>query len=94
MKAIEILKKNEDIIKQKYGIKKIGVFGSFARGEEKEGSDVDVLVEFVDNFENFDNYIELKYFLEDLFGRKVDLVTIEALRPQLKDDILKEVSYA
>lgn len=94
MKAVEILKKNEDIIKQKYGIKKIGVFGSFARGEEKEGSDVDVLVEFEDNFENFDNYIELKYFLEDLFGRKVDLVTVEALRPQLKDDILKEVSYA
>ncbi len=94
MNAIEILKKNEDIIKQKYGIRKIGVFGSFARGEEKEGSDVDVLVEFEDNFENFDNYIELKYFLEDLFGRKVDLVTVEALRPQLKDDILKEVSYA
>lgn len=94
MKAVEILKKNEDIIKQKYGIKKIGVFGSFARGEEKEGSDVDVLVEFEDSFETFDNYIELKYFLEDLFGRKVDLVTVEALRPQLKDDILKEVSYA
>lgn len=66
MNAIEILKKNEDIIKQEYGIKKIGVFGSFARGEEKEGSDVDVLVEFEDNFEKFDNYIELKYFLEDL----------------------------
>lgn len=94
MKAVEILKKNEDIIKQKYGVRKIGIFGSFARGEEKEGSDVDVLVEFEDNFENFDNYIELKYFLEDLFGRKVDLVTVEALRPQLKDDILKEVSYA
>ena len=94
MNAIEILKKNEDVIKKKYGVRKIGVFGSFARGEEKEGSDVDVLVELEDNFENFDNYIELKYFLEDLFGRKVDLVTVEALRPQLKDDILKEVSYA
>jgi len=94
MKAIEILKEHENIVKQRYGVKKIGVFGSFARGEEKESSDVDVLVEFEDNFENFDNYIELKYFLEDLFGRKVDLVTVEALRPQLKDDILKEVSYA
>ena len=94
MNAIEILKENEYIIRQKYGVKKTGVFGSFARGEGKEDSDIDVLVEFEDNFENFDNYIELKYFLEDLFGRKVDLVTVEALRPQLKDDILKEVSYA
>lgn len=46
MNAIEILKKNEDIIKQKYGIKKIGIFGSFVRGEESECSDVDVIVEF------------------------------------------------
>jgi predicted nucleotidyltransferase len=93
IKAIEILKKHEGIIRQKYGVKKIGVFGLFARGEEKDGSDVDVLVEFEDDFENFDNYIELKYFLEDLFGRNVDLVTFEALRPQLKEVILREVAY-
>lgn len=94
MNTIEILKKHEGIIRQKYGIKKIGVFGSFARGEEKEGSDIDVLVNFEEGAKTFDNFMELKFFLEDLFGRKVDLVTFEALRPQLKDDILKEVSYA
>lgn len=94
MNAIEILKKQENFIKQKYGVKKLGVFGSFARGEGKEDSDIDVLVEFKTGYETFDNYIELKFFLEDLFGRKVDLVTVEALRPQLKEDILKEVSYA
>lgn len=93
MKAVEILKKNEDIIKQKYGIKKIGVFGSFARGEEKEGSDIDVLVNFEEGAKTFDNFMELKFFLEDLFGRKVDLVTFEALRPQLKEVILREVAY-
>ncbi|MBI5199326.1 MAG: nucleotidyltransferase family protein [Nitrospirae bacterium] len=94
MNAIEILKRQEGAIKKKYGVKKIGVFGSFARGEGKEGSDIDVLIELEEEYETFDNYMDLKYFLEDLFGRKVDLVTVEALRPQLKDDILQEVVYA
>ena len=46
MNAIEILKKQEETIKKKYSVEKIGVFGSFARGEETEGSDIDFLVEF------------------------------------------------
>ncbi len=94
MNAIEILKKNENSIKKKYGVKKIGVFGSFARGEGKEGSDVDILVDFKNGCKTFDNYMELKFFLEDLFSRSIDLVTMEALRPQLKDGILQEVVYA
>ena len=59
MNAIEMLKKHEDEIKEKYNVTKIGVFGSFARGEGKEGSDVDVLVEFREGYKTFDNYIEL-----------------------------------
>ena len=94
MNPIEILKENEEFIRQKYGVKKIGIFGSFARSEGKEDSDIDILVEFKKGCKTFDNYMELKFFLEDLFGKKVDLVTIEALRPQLKEDILKEVQYA
>jgi uncharacterized protein len=94
MSVIEILKKHEADIHRKYRVKKIGVFGSFARGEEKEGSDIDVLIEFEDGHKTFDNYMDLKYFLEDLFSRKVDLVTVKALKPQLKDIILQEVVYA
>jgi predicted nucleotidyltransferase len=94
MNVIEILKKHEDVIKEKYNVTKIGVFGSFARGEGKEGSDVDVLVEFREGYKTFDNYMELKFFLEDIFSRNVDLVTIKALKPQLKEDILQEVIYA
>ncbi|MDO9287780.1 MAG: nucleotidyltransferase family protein [Thermodesulfovibrionales bacterium] len=94
MNAIEILKKHESTIKGKYHVQRIGVFGSFARGEEKEGSDIDVLIELEDKYETFDNFMDLKFFLEDLFKRKVDLVTVEALRPQLKDNILGEVVYA
>lgn len=94
MSAVEMLKKHEATIKKKHGVKKIGVFGSFARGREKAGSDVDVLVEFEEGYKTFDNYMELKFFLEDLFSRRVDLVTIKALKPQLKEDILQEVIYA
>jgi predicted nucleotidyltransferase len=52
------------------------------------------MVEFKENAENFDNYIELKYFLQEAFGRDVDLVTLDVLKPQLKDYILREVVYA
>lgn len=94
MRAIEILKGHENAIRERYHVRRIGVFGSFARGDEKEGSDIDVLVDLEEEYETFDNYMDLKFFLEDLFGRKVDLVTVDALRPQLKDDILREVVYA
>jgi hypothetical protein len=94
MNVIGILKGKEEFIRRRYGVKRIGIFGSFARGEAIEGSDVDVIVEFGQDAENFDNYIELKYFLQEIFGRDVDLATADALRPQLKDDILKEVVYA
>lgn len=94
MNVVEVLKSNEEIIKKQYGVKRIGIFGSFARGDAKEGSDVDVIVEFEKGRKKYDNYMDLKFFLMDLFQRKVDLVTVEALRPQLKDSILKEVSYA
>lgn len=82
------------MIHQKFGVKRIGIFGSFARGEEKEDSDLDVLVVFEEGQKTFDNYMDLKFYLEDLFGREVDLVTEKALRPQLEDIIMKEVVYA
>lgn len=94
MDVIEILKKHEDVIKKNYGIKKIGIFGSFARGEGKEGSDIDILVEFKEGYKTFDNYMDLKFFLEDTFSRDVDLVTLQALKPQLKEYILQAVIYA
>ncbi len=94
MKAVTILKEHEDIVKGKFNVSRIGVFGSFARGESGTKSDVDVLVEFKPGFKTFDNYMDLKYYLEDIFSRKVDLVTVNALKPQLKDDILQDVIYA
>jgi len=90
--ALEIMSRYD--LKKKYGVKRIGFFGSFVRSKQKETSDIDVLVEFEKGAKTFDNYMNLKFFLEDVFGRKVDLVIIDALKPDIKDRILKEVKYA
>ena len=87
------LDKNIDKIKR-YGVKKIGLFGSYARDEQKTGSDIDILVEFEKGKKGFDNYMDLKFFLEDLFSYKVDLVIVDALKPDLKPFILGSVRYA
>lgn len=88
------LKEQGDFIRKNFGVKKIGIFGSFARGEEKKGSDIDILVEFSEGRKTFDNYMELKFFLENLFGRDVDLVTSTSIKPRLRANIRGEVAYA
>ncbi|PKP58398.1 MAG: nucleotidyltransferase [Candidatus Altiarchaeales archaeon HGW-Altiarchaeales-2] len=87
----EKLKKYKQLLKEKFKVKNIGIFGSYARGEESKNSDVDLLVEFYEpvGWE----FIDLKEFLEELIKKDVDLVTIRALKPQLKDNILKDVVY-
>jgi len=90
--ALEMINRYD--LKEKYGVKRIGFFGSFVRSEQKETSDIDILVEFEKGAKTFDNYMNLKFFLEEVFGRKVDLVIIDALKPDIKDRILKEVKYA
>jgi predicted nucleotidyltransferase len=94
MDVLVTLKKNKAIIKEKFGVKKIGVFGSVARGEAKKGSDVDVLVEFEKDKKNFDNFIDLSFFLEDLFGRKVDLITTSGLDKYIRPYVEKEVVWS
>ena len=87
----DILAKREYI--RKYGVKRIGLFGSFIRGEQKETSDVDILVEFEKGMKTFDNYMELKFYLEKLLDCKVDLVIADALKPQVKPYVMKEIEY-
>ncbi len=77
-----------------YGVKKLGLFGSFARSGQKTKSDIDILVEFERDGKTFDNYMDLKFFLEKLFHRKVDLVIKGALKTRIKNRVLSEVKYA
>jgi len=72
------------------GIRRIGVFGSFARGEEHEESDIDILLEFEEGGRSFDAYMDLKFFLEELLGRDVDLLTVEAVKPAIKNRVWEE----
>lgn len=88
----ETLKRFKPMLREKFNVKEIGFFGSYVRGEESETSDVDVLVDF---FEPIGwEFIDFKEFLEEILGMEVDLVTVKALKPQLKEKILKEVVYA
>lgn len=80
------------IIRSRFGVRRIGIFGSCVSGKETPDSDIDVLVEF--DRKTFDNYMGLKFFLEDQLGKKVDLVIAEAVKPALREYILKEVKYA
>ncbi|MGH9856083.1 MAG: nucleotidyltransferase family protein [Blastocatellia bacterium] len=79
---------------QRLGVKRFGLFGSFARGQQHQQSDVDLLVEFEPGQKSFDNFMRLAFFLEELLGRKVDLVTPESLSPHIGPHILREVEYA
>lgn len=88
----KILKSQKQLLKEKFQVKKIGIFGSFARGEQSKNSDIDILVEFYEpvGWEFFD----LQDYLENLLKREVDLVTKKALKPQIKTVVLNEVKYA
>jgi predicted nucleotidyltransferase len=90
---LELLRSHQNML-HSLGVSQVGLFGSFARGEENDQSDVDLLVEFEPGKKTFDNFVQLAYWLEDLLGRRVELVTPESLSPYLGPAILKEVEYA
>jgi predicted nucleotidyltransferase len=79
---------------EEYGVKQIGLFGSFVRDEGTSESDIDFLVDFEKEKKTLRNLVNLGEFLETLFGKKVDLVTPQGLSPYIGPYILKEVQYA
>jgi len=88
----DILKKHKKELREKYGIKEIGIFGSFVRGEERKDSDVDILVDFYPESPiSLLDFVELENYLTELLGVKVDLVEKSALKPRIGKRILQEV---
>jgi predicted nucleotidyltransferase len=77
-----------------YGVTQIGLFGSFVRNEANENSDIDLLVDIRKDKKTFSNFLSLNYYLEELFGKKVELVTTQSLSPHIGPHILKTVEYA
>jgi len=87
------IRKHSDKLKL-YKVKRVGLFGSFVHLTQNTKSDIDILVEFDRGGKTFDNYMELKFYLERLFRRKVDLVIKDALKARVKEKVLSEVNYA
>ena len=85
-----LILERKDEIKEKFKAEVVGIFGSYARGEEKEGSDIDFLVRFGEGASLFE-LGKLEDYLEDLFGVPVDVVSERALHPLMKDEVLKEL---
>lgn len=89
---LEQLNQKAEELKQNFTVLKIGLFGSLVRNEADNTSDVDILVDFEEP--TLDHYMDLKFYLEKLFDREVDLVLADSVKPRLKPVIDKEVIYA
>lgn len=88
----KIIRDHKTLLRERYNINRIGVFGSYARGDTHSGSDVDVLVEFSEPI-SLIQLISLENYLSDIIGLKVDVVPKEDIRKELKDTILKDAVY-
>ena len=85
----KIINEYKLLLKDKFKVKSMEIFGSYLKGEQSAGSDIDILVEFHSAIDLF-KFIELENFLSEVLGGKVDLVMRDALKPRIKDRILKE----
>ena len=93
LNAVRRLEERLAWIRESFGVKRIGIFGSVVRGEEIPASDIDILVEFAQGWATFRNFMDLIQYLEDLFGRRVDLVTTGGIDPYLRPYIEDEVIW-
>lgn len=87
--ALDLLSGHMEEIRRKFGVESIALFGSVARGQAGPESDLDILVSY-SRAPGLFGFLDLKEYLENLFGRPVDLVTVKALKIQLRDQILRE----
>ncbi len=85
----EILSSHKEELQSKYKVKEMKIFGSYVKNEQRERSDVDILVDFYE-VPDLLKFIEMERYLEEILGVKVDLVRISVLRPELRDGILNE----
>lgn len=90
--VINILSQEKKKLEKKYPISKMALFGSYARGDYNEHSDIDVLVEFKDRIDGFD-YIRIAHHLEDVFKQKIDLVSRKGIKPKYLPYVEKNLIY-
>ncbi len=90
--VLRVLSEHWKEIAEDYGVRRLAVFGSVARGDATSDSDVDILVEFL-HPPGFDRYMQIKFYLEALLGCRVDLVMDSALKPWARETVLQEAIY-
>ncbi|MCK4766056.1 MAG: nucleotidyltransferase family protein [Candidatus Aminicenantes bacterium] len=90
---LAILSSRKKPLFEKFGAVDVAVFGSYAIEEQEPTSDVDIFVELKKEFKTFDNYMDLKFFLEELLNKKVDLVTKEAIRAEIQPRVFMEAVH-
>ena len=91
---IAYLKQNMPLLKERFGVTRIGIFGSFARGEQSSTSDIDMVVEMEQSRKNIHSFLRLKNFLEREMEREIDLGFEHSLKPAIKEKISKQIIYA
>ena len=92
---LQYLRNNKKLFRKKYSIIKIGIFGSYARNEQTEKSDIDIIIEMLPDTENiFEKRIELKELIQKNFSKEVDICHARAIKPIFKDLIFSETIYA
>ncbi len=91
---IKYLSDNKKLLYDRFGVIRIGVFGSYANDTPSASSDIDIVVEFVGNSKNIHNFLRLKRFLENDFGKKVDLGFEHSLKPLVRERIKEQIVYA
>jgi predicted nucleotidyltransferase len=89
---LQLITEHSEVIRS-FGVKEMGIFGSFVRNEMDENSDVDFLVDFYPEKKTYKNFIHLAYFLEDICGRKVEVLTKEGLSKYIGPKILESTEY-
>ncbi len=90
--ALNILEENREQL-QHLGVEEIALYGSVARNEATEKSDVDVLVQLADDYLTLTGYMDVCFFLEELFGRRVDVSTFRSIKPHMRERVLAEAMY-
>lgn len=89
---VTFLKEHKTEIQEKFGATRIGLAGSYARGDATEESDIDIVVE-LQSVNKFRSFFYLLYYLQDAFGKRVDLVTESSLKPLVRKAVLKDIMY-
>ena len=91
--VLALLREQKQSLVEKFGVQSLAVFGSYVKNAQRGESDVDIFVELEPGRKTFDNYMDLKFCLEDTLQKKIDLAIKESLREEIKDEVLREAVY-